>query len=68
MEMLTYFERAADQCSSIAMLILGKTDEEIMKNHHAYLQKLHASNNQSYVEEQERRKAEFLVPLQNIEY
>lgn len=68
MEMLTYFERAADQCSSIAMLILGKTDEEIMKNHHAYLQKLHASNDQSYITEQERRKEQYLVPLQNIKF
>ncbi len=66
MEMLTYFERAADQCSSIAMLLLGKNDEEIMKNHHLYLQKLHASDDQSYLAEQENRKAQYLVPLQNI--
>ena len=66
MEMLTYFERAADQCSSIAMLILGKNDEEIMKNHHAYLEKLHETNDQSYLAEQESRRAQYLVPLQNI--
>ena len=37
MDMLTYFERTADQCSNIAMRILGKKDADIMKNHHAYL-------------------------------
>ena len=68
MDMLTYFERAADQCSSIAMLMLGKNNEEIMKNHHLYLQELHASGDQSYVAEQENRKAQYLVPLENIKF
>lgn len=68
MDMLTYFERAADQCSSIAMLMLGKNNEEIMKNHHMYLQELHASDDQSYLAEQENRKGQYLVPLQNITF
>lgn len=68
MDMLTYFERAADQCSSIAMLMLGKNNEEIMKNHHLYLQELHASGDQSYIAEQENRKAQYLVPLENIKF
>lgn len=67
MNMLTYFERTADQCSSIAMLILGKNNEEIMKNHHAYLHELHHSNDQSYLAEQENRRAQYLVPLENID-
>ncbi len=66
MDMLTYFERAADQCSSIAMLLLGKNNEEIWKNHHLYLQELHASTDQSYLAEQENRKAQFLTPLENL--
>lgn len=68
MDMLTYFERAADQCSSIAMLMLGKNNEEIMKNHHLYLQELHASDDQSYLAEQENRRAQYLVPLENIRF
>ncbi len=67
MDMLTYFERTADQCSSIAMLLLSKNNEEIMKNHHLYLQELHTSGDQSYLAEQENRRAQYLVPLQNIE-
>ena len=47
MDILTYYERAADQCSSIAMLLLAKNNVEIMKNHHLYLQELHESADQS---------------------
>ncbi len=66
MDMLTYFERAADQCSSIAMLILGKNNEEIMKNHHNYLQELHVSGDKSYVAEHENRRNQYLVPLEKV--
>lgn len=68
MDMLTYFERTADQCSNIAMLMLAKDNEEIMKNHHLYLQELHASADQSYLAEQENRKEQYLIPLQNMKF
>lgn len=68
MDILTYFERTADQCSSIAMLILGKRNEEIMKNHHSYLQELHESGDQSYVAEHENRRIQYLIPLEKNEY
>ena len=66
MDMLTYFERTADQCSNIAMLMLAKDNEEIMKNHHLYLQKIHDSTDQSYLAERENRKEQYLVPLKSI--
>ncbi len=66
MDMLTYFERTADQCSNIALLLLGKNNDEIMKNHHLYLQELHNSGNQDYVAEQENRKKQYLSQLENI--
>ena len=66
MDALTYFERTADQCSNTAMRILGKKDGEIMKNHHAYLQALHTAGDQSYVAEQENRRLQYLVPLENM--
>ena len=68
MDMLTYFERAADQCSNIAMLLLGKNNEDILKNHHYYLHELHQSTDQSYVAEHENRKAQYFVPLENIKF
>lgn len=66
MDILTYIERTADQCSSIAMLMLGKNNEQIMKNHHVYLHELHASGDQSYLAEQGNRREQYLVPLSNI--
>lgn len=66
MDILTYLERTADQCSNIAMLLLGKNNDEISKNHHLYMQELHASADQSYLAEQENRKAQFLAPLKNL--
>ena len=63
MDVLTYMERTADQCSSIAMLLLGRDNEEIMKNHHAYLMELHASGDKVYMEEKERRKVQYLDRL-----
>lgn len=68
MDILTYFERTADQCSNIAMLILGKRNEEIMKNHHSYLHELHESGDKFYVAEQEKRRVQYLVPLEKKEY
>ena len=66
MDILTYYERAADQCSSIAMLLLAKNHPEIMKDHHAYLHKLHENASKSYKAEMENRRSQYLVPLKNI--
>ena len=68
MDMLTYLERTADQCSTIAMLMLGKKNDAIMKNHHLYLQELHASGDQSYLAEQAMRKEQFLTKLEQITF
>ena len=66
LDVLTYLERTADQCSSIAMLLLGRNNEEISQNHHLYMQELHASTDQSYLAEQENRRAQYLTPLKNM--
>ena len=68
MDALTHLERAADQCSSIAMILLSRNNEAILKNHHDYLAELHASGDQSYVAEQENRRMQYLVPLENVNY
>ena len=68
LDVLTYLERTADQCSSIAMLLLGKNNDEISQNHHLYMQELHASTDQSYLAEQENRRAQYLTPLKNLKY
>ena len=66
LDVLTYLERTADQCSSIAMLLLGKNNAEIAQNHHLYMQELHNSTDQSYLAEQENRRAQYLTPLKSL--
>ncbi len=66
MEILTYLERAADQCSSIAMLIMAKNNEAILSNHHEYLRTLHESGDQNYLAEQENRRQQYLAALESL--
>ena len=66
MDALINFERAADHCSNIAMQLLGKDNEEIMKNHHRYLEELHISNDESYLAEHENRKAQYIGAIENL--
>ncbi len=66
MDVLTYLERTADQCSNIAMFLLGKNNDEISQNHHLYMQELHTSADQSYLAEQENRRAQYLTPIKNL--
>ena len=68
METLTNLERAADQCSSIAMLLLSRNNPAIMENHHQYIQDLHNSGDVSYLAEQENRRQQYLVPLESIKF
>lgn len=65
-ETLTYLERASDQCSSIAMLIISQVDARIRKNHHEYIQELHKETDSAYVDEIKRRREQYLIPLYNM--
>ncbi len=69
MDALTHLERAADQCSNIALLIIGKNNDKVMDNYHAYIQELHnTTSDQSYLAELRNRKEQYLVPLENIQF
>ena len=65
-EVLTHMGRAADQCSSIAVFLLGRHNEEILSNHHAYLHELHKGNDAYYASEFEARRREFLDPIETL--
>ena len=67
-DVLTYLERAADQCSNIALLLMSRHDPSILKANHHYIHQLHVSGEQSYVAEEKMRRAQFLVPLENITF
>lgn len=63
MEVLTYLERASDQCSSIAVMMMARYNEAILQNHHDYLRGIHAGNDAVYRAELEKRRKEYIDPL-----
>ena len=67
MEALTQLERAADHCSSIGVMLLAQKNADIMHNHHKYLYEVHQGMDASYREESDRRRAQFLAPLEEIQ-
>ena len=68
MEALTHLERAADHCSSIAVMMLARTDETILHDHHEYLHQVHTGADQNYRTMREQRRQQYLTPLDKIKY
>ena len=66
METLTYMERASDQCSSIAVMMMARSNEAILHNHYDYLKEVHAGNDAAYNEERARRREQYIAPLKAI--
>lgn len=66
MEALTYLERASDQCSSIAVMMMARYNESILQNHYDYLREIHSGNDAAYIEEMERRRVQYIEPLKAI--
>lgn len=60
MELLNNFERIADQCSNVALLVLSETNDDIMGNHHAYVRELHKGEDEVYNTELAKKKAQYL--------
>ena len=68
MEALTHLERAADHCSSIAVMMLARYDDAILHNHHEYLHELHVGTDRDYRKQREQRREQYLLPLKEITY
>ncbi|MBQ9839170.1 MAG: Na/Pi cotransporter family protein [Oscillospiraceae bacterium] len=66
MEALTYLERASDQCSSIAVMMLARENEAILNNHYEYLRDVHSGNDAFYAAEKQRRREQYIRPLKDI--
>jgi len=66
MEALTYLERASDQCSSIGVMMLARTDKDILNNHYDYLRSIHSGEDEFYRKEKNRRRQQYMVPLKDI--
>ena len=67
METLTYLERASDQCSSIAVMMMARDNDKILQNHYEYLKEIHAGNDKAYAAEKELRREQYIKPLNEIE-
>lgn len=67
MEVLTYLERASDQCSSIAVMMLARNNQAILQNHYDYLREIHSGNDESYRAELARRRDQYITPLEQIQ-
>ena len=67
MEALTYLERASDQCSSIAVMMLARNNQAILQNHYDYLKEIHAGNDENYRAELARRREQYITPLEQIQ-
>ncbi len=67
METLTYLERASDQCSSIAVMMLARNNEDILENHYDYLREIHSGGDVAYASERERRREQYIKPLKDIQ-
>ena len=63
MEALTYLERASDQCSSIAVMMLARYNKTILQNHYDYLRQLHSGDDVLYRNEMELRRVQYIEPL-----
>jgi phosphate:Na+ symporter len=66
MEALTYLERASDQCSSIAVMMMARNNKTILHNHYEYLKQIHEGNDAAYAAEKDRRRDQYIVPLKQI--
>ena len=66
MDVLTFMERASDQCSSIAVMMLARNNEDILQNHYDYLRGLHEGNNDAFNAEKNRRREQYILPLREI--
>ncbi len=66
MEALTHLERASDQCSSIALLMLARQNDAILNNHYDYLRHLHEGGDAHYQQELDRRRVQYIGPLDQI--
>ena len=63
MEALTHLERASDHCSSIAVMMLARNNDAILHNHYEYLREVHEGGDETYRQERNRRRDQYIKPL-----
>jgi len=67
METLVHLERASDQCSSIAVMMLARNNEDILQNHYDYLREIHAGSDEDFNAARAKRREQYIKPLKEIQ-
>jgi len=67
MDALNHLERTSDHCSSIGVMMLARKNEAILQNHHDYLREVHEGNDKDYRGEKNRRREQYIKPLNEIQ-
>ncbi len=67
MEALTHLERVSDHCSSIAVMMLARTNEDILNDHHDYLNKVHQGGEEGYKTARAQRREQYVKPLKEMQ-
>ena len=63
---LINLERISDQCSNIALFVIGKNDITVKGNEHNYIQNLHSGNDREFTDMYNENRKRFVDPLLNI--
>lgn len=63
---LTHFERLGDQCSDVAVYVLGLLDPKIVGNEHEYIRKLHHEQSEEYSREYEKNTHRYTDKVYDI--
>lgn len=63
---LLNLERVSDQCSDLAVYLLGRTDSTISGNEHQYLHNLHHANDPEYMSQFRRWMAKYMNRLSKV--
>lgn len=63
---LQNLERVSDQCSDLAVYMLGRTDDAIIGQEHQYLHRLHHSNDTAYLEDFRKNYDKYFGKLETI--
>ena len=67
MDALNHLERTSDHCSSIGVMMLARNNEAILQNHHDYLHEMHQGNDEGYRAEKNRRREQYIKPLNEVQ-
>ena len=67
METLVHLERASDQCSSIAVMMLARNNNHILQNHYDYLKEIHAGSDEDFNTARAKRREQYIKPLKEMQ-